>query len=226
MKYKSCIFDLDGTLLNTIDSIAHYANKALNEFGYRSIGAERYKRMVGDGAETLIRRAVEYLGGGADANIGGVLECYNRAYNADSFWLTTVYDGVYDLLDYLKDTGVGIAVLSNKPHDTTLKVVERFFGNHRDGGGYFDVVLGARRGKPLKPSPEGVFEILDALQVKQGECLYIGDTATDMLTGNAAGVDTVGVLWGFRGEAELKGAHAGRIISRPEELKEMLERSK
>lgn len=209
---KLCIFDMDGTTVNTINSIAHFANNALNKYGLNSIDTEKYKIIVGNGAKVLIERAIE-LTGGTKEQFEKVLVEYNTTYDNDFMYLTEAYEGIIDMLTALKEMGVESIILSNKPHSTALKVSDALFGE--------DLIkrcFGGRDGVPLKPDPQAVYEILELEGVKKEECVYIGDTSTDMKTGKSAGLFTVGVLWGFRGREELETSGADVIISNPAEL--------
>lgn len=209
---KLCIFDMDGTTVNTINSIAHFANNALNKYGLSSIDTEKYKIIVGNGAKVLIERAIE-LTGGTKEQFEKVLVEYNTTYDNDFMYLTEAYEGIIDMLKALKEMGVESIILSNKPHSTALKVSDALFGE--------DLIkrcFGGRDGVPLKPDPQAVYEILELEGVKKEECVYIGDTSTDMKTGKSAGLFTVGVLWGFRGREELESSGADVIISNPAEL--------
>lgn len=214
---KCCIFDLDGTLLNTIDTIAYYGNNALNKHGFSSIDTEKYKYFVGSGAKNLILRMLSHLGVEDKEVFDKIYGDYMKAYDADVLYLTHIYDGIEKMLGELKAKGIKLAVLSNKPDFAARSAVEMFFGKD-----YFDVVFGQRENVAIKPDPAGVFEILNILDVEKDDCLYIGDTAVDMKTGKSAGLYTVGVLWGFREKEELEGANADSIIERPEELLKFL----
>lgn len=210
---KACIFDLDGTLLNTIKTIEYYGNLALEKNGFPAIEQKEYNYFVGNGAELLVRRMLKFHGCEDEEIFKKVFRDYNEAYDADVLFKTDVYDGVRETLDGLKQKGVKIAVLSNKPNFATQSVVEIFFGK-----GYFDVVFGQREGVAIKPSPDAVFEILDILNVEKEDCLYVGDTAVDMQTGASAGLYTIGVLWGFRERKELQEAKANTIIDNPKDI--------
>lgn len=209
---KLCIFDMDGTVLNTINTIAHFANNALNKFGFESIETERYKTLVGNGAYTLVKRMME-VAHGTDEDFEKVYEYYNTTYDNDFMYLTGAYEGILEMLDELKAHGIKTAILSNKPDSTAKKVSDEIFGAER-----IDLCYGAREGKALKPDPESVFEIIDLFGVKKEECLYIGDTATDIQTAKNAELYSIGVLWGFRDEKELKNAGADMIVSKPCEI--------
>lgn len=214
---KACIFDMDGTTVNTINSISHFANSALKKYNLPVIETEKYKYLVGDGARVLVQRMIETVGG-SDSDFEKVLSEYNTTYDNDFMYLTEAYDGILDLLDSLKERGIKSAILSNKPHETAIKVSDVLFGDK------INICHGARASVPLKPDPSGVFELLDLLGLKKEECLYIGDTATDMKTGKSSGLYTVGVLWGFRKRDELAKNGADVIISQPCELLDVIDK--
>ena len=209
---KLCIFDMDGTLVDTISSIAYFANRALNMYGLPSIEENHYKIMVGNGARVLCERMIERVGGSKE-QLEKVYPEYNESYDNDFLYLTKPYDGCIEMLGALKEMGVKTAILSNKPDSTAKKVSDALFE-----GGLIDVCYGGRDGIALKPDPAGVFEILKEFGVEKDEVLYIGDTATDIKTAKNAGLTNIGVLWGFRDRAELEGAGADYIISHPREI--------
>jgi len=209
---KLCIFDMDGTLVDTISSIAYFANRALNMYGLPSIEENHYKIMVGNGARVLCERMIERVGGSKE-QLEKVYPEYNESYDNDFLYLTKPYDGCIEMLDALKEMGVKTAILSNKPDSTAKKVSDALFE-----GGLIDVCYGGRDGIALKPDPAGVFEILKEFGVEKDEVLYIGDTATDIKTAKNAGLTNIGVLWGFRDRAELESAGADYIISHPSEI--------
>lgn len=213
---KACIFDMDGTTVNSINSIAYFANNALSKAGLPAIDTEEYKILVGNGAKVLVERMIERVGGNKE-HFDAVYPEYNTTYDNDFLYLTEPYEGIIDMLKALKEQGITVAILSNKPHNTALKVSDALFGND-----LIDICYGAREGIALKPDPEGVFGILNELNVKNNECLYIGDTATDMKTGKGANLYTVGVLWGFRKRQELEENGADAIISHPSELLDII----
>lgn len=216
---KVCIFDMDGTTVNTINSIAYFANSALKKYGFTGYNAEDYKIMVGNGARTLVTRMVEGKGGNGDV-LEKVLEEYNTTYDNDFMYLTEAYSGIIDLLRGLKDLGIKTAIVSNKPHSTALKVSDKLFGND-----LIDICRGGIDGVPLKPDPTAVFEVMNEFGVSPEECLYIGDTAVDMKTGKSAGIYTIGVLWGFRSLKEMEDAGADKIVAAPKEILEIAKAS-
>ncbi len=209
---KACIFDMDGTVANTINSIAYFANNALNKAGLESIDTEKYKILVGDGAKVLVERMLDTVGASRDY-YDEVANEYNGKYNADFLYLTEPYEGIVDTMLKLKEMGIKVTIFSNKPHETALKVADALFPE-----GSVDICYGAREGVALKPDPQGVYDILRDLGINKEECLYIGDTATDMKTGKGADLYTIGVLWGFRGREELENGGADVIISHPSEI--------
>lgn len=212
---KLCIFDMDGTVLNTINSIAYFGNGALNKFSLPSIPTDRYKLLVGDGARVLVERMIKEVDGTLE-DIEKVLPEYSANYDNDFLYLTEAYEGVLDMLAELKALGIKTAILTNKPDETAQKVCQVIFGSD-----LVDLCIGGREGIPLKPAPDGVFEILNHFKVSKEECLYIGDTATDIKTAKNANLTSIGVLWGFRDRNELEGAGADYIIEKPEEIVEI-----
>ena len=210
---KICIFDLDGTLLDTIKTIKHYGDLALKEFGIEEIPEERYKLIVGTGIKNVIKGMLEYRGCYNEELFSKVFKVYDDAYNANTFYKTEIYSGIKETLKELKAKGIKIAIVSNKPDFAAKEVVEYFFGKD-----YFDYVTGQKPNGPLKPDPQEVLNIISTYNLEKGECIYIGDTGTDMKTGKNAGLYTVGVLWGFRKRDELTENGADTIISTPEEL--------
>lgn len=211
--YKAYIFDLDGTLADSITSIAYSVNRTLRFFGYKTHKEEEYRYFVGDGAPVLIERALKAAGDIEGKDYEGALNKFREFFEKDALYEVKAYDGIRETLEEIKRRGYKIAVLSNKPHENTLDVVDFLFGND-----YFDYVKGHTLDIPKKPDPKGALIIAEELGIKPEECIYVGDTNTDMQTGNSANMYTVGVLWGFRDRDELEENNAQCIISRPEEL--------
>ena len=215
---KCCIFDLDGTLLNTIDAITYYVNLVLEANGINPISTEEAKIFVGDGSKNLIRRVLIFRGEYRSEEFFEHLHTeYKTNYDKAPLYITEPYGGIPELKVALKRRGIKLGVLSNKPHSAVLPIVEHFFGDA------FDLVLGANQNVPLKPDPTGLFAMLDELSVKPSELAFIGDTAVDIETARAAGAAlSVGVLWGFRDENELVGAGADVTVSRAMEILELI----
>lgn len=209
---KAVIFDLDGTLLNTIGTICYYGNKALSAFGFAEATEEEYKYFVGNGAVRLIERALGKSGKWTKEDFYNVYNYYNEIYNAEPLYLTKTFPGIDTCLKALKSKGILIGVLSNKPDEAVRGVVENFFE------GLFDCVSGSKDGVPLKPDPTAAENMLIKLGADKSSSAFVGDSGVDMLTGNAAHLHTIGVNWGFRTEDELKKAGAEHIVSSPDEI--------
>lgn len=210
---RCCIFDLDGTLLNTLSALRITVNLTLEHFGYPAIGEEKVKKFVGDGYKLLVERALKDAGDVELKHYEEALQVYMDTFAEHSMDQVEPYDGIAELLKQLKERGIKIAVLSNKPHERTVDNIETVFGK-----GYFDYVAGEQPGIPRKPDPAGVYRILEAFGEKPEECLYFGDTNTDMQTGLGAGLVTVGVTWGFRDREELESFHPQYVIDKPREV--------
>jgi len=218
--YKACIFDLDGTLADTLNSIAFFANEALEKCGYGTVEVQKYRYLVGNGADLLMHRMLDTVCGEGcytEDEVKTLRKVYDGLYENDPAYIVTNYSGMHETVAELKRQGVKMAVLSNKPHNCTAAIVESLFEC-----GTFDVCYGQRPQVARKPSPEGALLIAAELGVEPKECLYIGDTNTDMKTGMAAGMDTVGVLWGFRGRGELEDNHARYIVEDPKEIEKIV----
>ena len=210
---KACIFDLDGTLCNTLESMAISANQCIEPLGYKPLPVDNFRYYAGDGARTLVERALYDAGDTELVHAEEVFKAYSDIFHRDCTYKVTVYDGILDALKVLKAKGVKLAVLSNKPHMQTIKVVETLFGND-----IFDWVQGQQDGIEKKPDPSGAFAIANAFGVLPEECMYVGDTNVDMMTGNRAGMFTVGVLWGFRNREELMENNAHALAEHPMDL--------
>lgn len=212
---KSIIFDLDGTLLDTIEDLANACNYALTTLGYETHEVEKYKTFIGNGRYKLIERMLPE--GNKDIeNIEKALKLFDDYYEKHMIDMTKPYDGIMNMLDNLMDKGIKIAVVSNKPHEFTIEVVKNYFGNR------FEVVYGHMKNTKEKPDPWAVLEVIKKFNVNKDECLYIGDSEIDINTAKNAGVKSVGVEWGFRGKGELESAGADYIVNKPEEILEIL----
>ena len=217
MLCKAVLFDLDGTLLDTLDDIGGAMNRVLAQHGFDAYPLSAYRNFVGDGAEVLVRRALR-PGQATEAEIPAYIQEFKKAYAGCWDACTRPYPGIPELLDMLAERGMPAAVLSNKPHEFTVRCVEAFLHRWR-----FGAVLGEQPGRPRKPDPAGALEAARLLYVKPEEVCYLGDTNTDMLTARAAGMLPVGVLWGFRPAAELLESGARHLIKKPLELIGILE---
>lgn len=240
--YKCCIFDLDGTIINTIHSLSYTVSRTMEAFGYKTppvldgghgtlgsaanggqesrdiVDEEHTKLFVGDGYKKLVERALQYCGDRELVHYEEALPVYNEYFKKYCLYRIEAYDGIRELLDFLKEKGIRIGVVTNKGHDRALECVETVYGK-----GYFDSVLGEGNGFACKPDPAGALFMARQLGAEPGQCLYFGDTNTDMLIGIHAGMDTVGVTWGFRTRTELETYHPKFIISHPSEIKKVFE---
>ncbi len=213
MSYQACIFDLDGTLCDSVESIAFCANRALQDLNLKEPSVEQYKILVGDGVDELIRRLLRNAGDEKAVHFEELKSLYMEYFKEGCMYRVKPYPGIVGMLKELKKEGAKLCVLSNKPHGNTVDVIEQVFGTEM-----FDLVQGQSDAFARKPDPAGALFLAESLKIAPENCLYVGDTGTDMKTGKAAGMYTTGVLWGFRAEAELRENGADAVISRAEEL--------
>lgn len=210
---KACIFDLDGTLTNTLESMTYSVNLTLKEMGLSQITKDQCRMFVGNGARVLIEESLKVSGDPKASRIEEGMKIYGRIFDQNCTYHVTLYEGILEMLKALKDRGIHLAVLSNKPDRQTVKVVKEIFGDN-----IFDYAQGQKDGIRRKPAPDGVWYLMEQMQVSKEECLYIGDSEVDAATGKNAGLKTIGVLWGFRDRKTLETAGADHLIERPEEL--------
>ena len=212
MNFKAVIFDLDGTLLDTLEDIANSMNSVLKKHGFPVHGLEAFRYFVGDGVEMLVRRAIP-----ADSldeeKVGIYVKEFLDTYAGCGNATTKPYEGLEETLDGLTERGIRMAILSNKPQASTAQCVVDFLKDWK-----FDIVLGQREGVPRKPDPASAFQIATFLRLDPEHILFLGDTGVDMKTATSAGMYPVGALWGFRSGAELKRAGAKSLIKHPKEL--------
>jgi phosphoglycolate phosphatase len=216
---KAVIFDLDGTLLDTIDDIADSLNIALAAGGFRTHTAAEARMFVGSGVNVMLQRA---LAGETctPEQVAAVKARYMREYAARQAVKTKAYDGLTHAIDELRRLGIKTAVLSNKPQQDTLNTVDHFFTLAR-----FDLVYGQREGVPTKPDPTALFGMVKELGVAKEECLFVGDSDVDMKTANNAGMKKIGVLWGFRDRAVLEEHSADHIIDKAASIVEIAKKA-
>jgi phosphoglycolate phosphatase len=217
MKFRAVLFDLDGTLLDTLEDIAQAANDVLVGLDLPTHPPEAYRAFIGDGVATLFRRALppdRVVPEMIDRCVAGFRETYGESWNVR----TRPFDGIPELLDDLAARDLDLAVLSNKPDDFTRRCAAEYLARWP-----FRAVLGQREGVPRKPDPAGALEIARRLGLPAERFLYVGDTAVDMETARGAGMCPVGVAWGFRSIEELRSGGAAAIIERPAELLGLLE---
>ncbi len=219
MPYSACIFDLDGTLADTLHSIAHFGNGTLEAFGYPPIDPIEYKQLVGNGADLLMRRMLARVGAKlSEEELKRFRAEYDRRYADDPMALVGAYPGLPYVLPRLRESGMKLGVLSNKPDDMTRAIVAGLYP------GIFHAVHGQREGIPTKPDPAAVLALAEELGAAPGGVLYIGDSGVDMDTAKNAGMDSCGVLWGFRSKEELLEHGAMYLAGDPAELEKIIEK--
>ncbi len=216
MTLKAVIFDFDGTLANTLPSIAGCGNTALLNNGLGAIPQEEYNYLVGEGADRLIHNMLAFWNADNEELYERVRADYIEEYSTNYLPGTVVYEGIEELLDELKRKEIYLAVLSNKPHEMTQVIANELFGSN-----LFEVVFGKQKDVPRKPDPKGVELILEQLAAAKEETIFLGDTSVDIQTAKNAGLYSVGAAWGFRGRQELMSAGADKIIEKPAELLEL-----
>ena len=217
IKFQAILFDLDGTLLDTLADIANATNAALTRLGFPAHPRDAYRYFLGDGMDCLVRRAVP------DENHDGEMlkKCHDAILDEyESCWAenTRPYPGMTELLAELDRRGIAKAVLSNKPDQFTKKTVERLLPDFQ-----FEIVRGATPDTPIKPNPAGALRISAELDIPVERFIYLGDTNTDMQTAVAAGIFAAGALWGFRTAEELSASGAQVLLSTPIDVLKLLD---
>lgn len=211
-RFKAVIFDLDGTLIDSKEDLGMATNRVLGSRGYAAWPVEQYGIFMGHGLRALTEQALPEASR-TDEEIDRCHALILEDYGRNCMVKTRLYAGIDKVLDYLSQTGVRMAVLTNKPHAIACKIVEGLLG-----AWHFDFVQGGQEGLPLKPEPEGVHRFCQQVQVESRETLFVGDSDVDVMTASNAGLCCLGVSWGFRGRRELEEAGAWRVIDRAEEM--------
>lgn len=207
---KGFLFDMDGTLVDSLSDIGNAMNVVLASYGFPQHTIEDYKTRVGEGARSLVEKSLP-----ADALhlTTEALTRYKARYATHLVVESKPYEGIVALLTELSARGDKLGVVTNKPHDAAVEVMAKLFPEL-----HFDIVLGQKDGTPHKPDPRGALLAAEALGTKPTDTFFVGDTDTDMKTATNAGMIAVGVLWGFRDEAELKAHGAHHIAAHPRDL--------
>ena len=208
MRFKTVIFDLDGTLLNTLEDIGESANQCLAEYGFPAYPIGDYREFVGDGARNLIIRATN--GNAEEPIIDEIVIKYKRLYEERYDVKTVKYSGIDALLSWLDEMGIPYSVLSNKTQSASEKIIRRYFPLNS-----FFSISGQRDGIPIKPDPAQAIRIINELRCDPRDAVFIGDSRTDMDTAKNAGMFALGVLWGFRDKAELLSHGADAVAETP-----------
>lgn len=211
---KLCVFDLDGTTVNSLNSIAYFANETLKRFGQRTFSVDDYRHLAGGGAKKLIRNLVN-ASGASEELYGPMLEDWVTSYDNNFLYLTESYDGVDEMLRALREQDIHTAIVTNKHGPTGRKICDTLFGTD---GSRLEVFVGAYPGMVLKPEPDEIRKLIERFGIERSECMYCGDHDIDMKTGKAAGVVTVGVTWGFHTREELAAAGADYVVDKPCEI--------
>jgi len=212
LNFPAVIFDLDGTLIDSLEDIADSMNAVLTSRGFSEHPFESYRTFVGEGVKTLVRRALPE-GYYSEETIEECVLEMRAEYQLRWADKTRPYDGIPGVLDELFHRGIKLNVFSNKPGDFTRMTVGKFFGEDK-----FQQILGVGPSVPAKPNPAGAFRIAESLELPPGRFLFFGDTNIDMRTARKAGMIPVGVLWGFRSMEELKDAGAKEVLRNPEDI--------
>ena len=216
MAFQAVLFDLDGTLLDTLEDLADAANKILADHGLPTHPVDAYRYFVGDGLATLIERILPADQRSEELQ-GLLFQAFKEEYAKNWNNKSGMYEGIDAMLDGLVQAGLRLSVLSNKPHEFTQICVRQLLPSWS-----FEQVLGARPEVPKKPDPAGAIEVAGLMNLEPADFLYLGDTATDMATAVGAGMYPVGALWGFRTVEELSASGAKTLINHPRELLELL----
>jgi len=214
MKYELIIFDMDGTILYTLDDLMNSLNYALGECGYPGRTLQEVRAFVGNGIRKLIERSLP-ADVGEDV-IDKVLSIFTPHYSEHNMDTTRPYEGVIDLLKYLKNNGYKTAVVSNKVDDAVQELCDRMFN------GLFDLAVGEKAGFNKKPAPDSVYYVLDELKVNKDKAVYIGDSDVDAATAFNSGLDLIAVDWGFRDRDVLIENGATTIVSTPSEIIDLI----
>lgn len=215
---KLCIFDLDGTLINSLEDLADSSNFALSQMGFDTHPLEAYKHFVGNGIPKLIERMTPENKRTSEV-LTELRDIFSERYNAHCLDKTKPYDGVLELIEYCHKNNIKIAVLSNKADNFAKYIVNSIFPADT-----FDFVMGQREDIPKKPAPDAVFKILENFSVDKSDAVIIGDSDVDMMTAKNAGIHSVGAVWGFRGKQELADAGAEFTADIPVECIEKIKK--
>lgn len=217
MKTQALIFDLDGTLLDTIHDIGGCANTVLASFGYPAHSIERYKELVGDGISNLARKVLP-PGNNGPEYVERFVGAYRKLYAETWRESSKPYDGIPETLRALAEKNIKLSVLSNKRDDFTKLCVSSFFPDIT-----FAEVRGERAGVPIKPHPQAALLIAESCGVSPDTCVFVGDSEIDILTAKEAGMRSIGVAWGFRSRGVLEAAGANFIIDSPMSILSIIE---
>lgn len=210
MRFEAVIFDLDGTLTDTLADLANGVNYALSQFGFPARSEDEIRSFVGNGVRRLVYRSVPE--NTPDEVSEKCLEVFKEYYKNNSCVFTKPYEGITEMLSVLRDMGVKTAVVTNKMHGAAVDIVEHFFGD------LIEFAVGQVDGMPQKPQPNGIYLALEKLGVSKNNAVYVGDSEVDCVTARNAGIPCIGVTWGFRDREVLEAHGASFIVNKPQEI--------
>ena len=208
--YKAVIFDLDGTLLDTLGDLADSVNEMLREFSCPERSLDEVRLFVGNGMKNLVKRSVPE--DFDTSRFTSAYEFFRQSYKKNMRNKTRPYDGIIQCLENLKEQGITVAVTSNKNDDAVKGLCEEYFGS------LIDVAVGVKDGVSPKPDPAMVNNVIKDLNIEKAECIFVGDSDTDIITAKNTGLKSIGVLWGFRDREVLEKAEADFVISQSEDI--------
>lgn len=214
MKYKAVIFDMDGTILNTLEDLKNATNYSLRQFGMPERSLEEVRMFVGNGIRKLVERAVP--AGTSEEKIDQVLDVFLEYYEIHSADNTSPYPGILELVEKLKKSGIKTAVSTNKADVPAQELGRKYFN------GIFDLIVGQQDGLKVKPAPDSVNKILSILDIQKKDAIYIGDSDVDVQTAKNSGLDFIGVSWGFRGREFLEKNGAKNIVDNANEILDLV----
>lgn len=214
MKYKAVIFDMDGTILNTLEDLKNATNYSLRQFGMPERSLEEVRMFVGNGIRKLVERAVP--AGTSEEKIAQVLDVFLEYYEIHSADNTSPYPGILELVEKLKNSGIKTAVSTNKADVPAQELGREYFN------GIFDLIVGQQDGLKVKPAPDSVNKILSILDIQKKDAIYIGDSDVDVQTAKNSGLDFIGVSWGFRGREFLEKNGAKNIVDNANEILDLV----
>ncbi len=214
MKYKAVIFDMDGTILNTLEDLKNATNYSLRQFGMPERSLEEVRMFVGNGIRKLVERAVS--SGTSEEKIAQVLDVFLEYYEIHSADNTSPYPGILELVEKLKKSGIKTAVSTNKADVPAQELGREYFN------GIFDLIVGQQDGLKVKPAPDSVNKILSILDIQKKDAIYIGDSDVDVQTAKNSGLDFIGVSWGFRGREFLEKNGAKNIVDNANEILDLV----
>lgn len=218
MTHTAVIFDLDGTLIDSLEDLADSANEALAKYGLNVHPVDAYKKFIGNGMRQLVKNASPK--NTDESLIDAIFQALRSIYNKNYINKTRPYDNVHNMLENLKELGIMMAVCSNKPDSLTNEIIEKIIGKE-----YFGVIFGEREGIPRKPDPTSLLEAAKFLNAEPEKTIYLGDSGGDMICARNAGMFAAGALWGFREKDELIECGAQILLSNPMELLEYIKKT-